>query len=44
MQKKVRVLQKSKVLGVGLQETQKMLKKSSAVFILNDKDHEEVNR
>ena len=44
MQKKVRALQKSKVLGVGLQETQKMLKKSAAIFILNDKEHEDVNR
>lgn len=44
MKTKVRFLQKKGILAVGLLETQKLLSKNSVIFLINDKEHEEVNR
>lgn len=43
-QKKVRFLQKKRILAVGLLETQKLLVATSIIFIMNDPEHSEINR
>jgi hypothetical protein len=42
--KKVRYLQKQRVLGVGLLETQRLLLPSATIFVINDRAHEDVTR